>query len=75
MSIRPSDQKLAALRGFLAVHAVQFTSVDRLLSNSQPATLTLAERLQAVWAIRRRKLSHAVGPIRRLEFLRASKSV
>ncbi len=68
------DREVAALRSFLAAHAGQFTSVDRILSHFQPATLTLAERLQAEWALRRRKLSHTVGPIRRPSLLRASKS-
>ncbi len=68
------NRQVAALRSFLAAHVSQFTSVDRLLSRFQPATLTLAERLQAEWALGRRKLSHAVGPIRRRGFLRASKS-
>ena len=69
-----SDAEIAALRGFLAVHAGQFTSVDRVLFRFEPATLTLAQRIQAVCALWRFKLSHAVGPIRRLVFFRSSKS-
>lgn len=70
-----ADRELAALRSFLAAHAAQFTSVDRALSQFQPAQLTIVERLQAECAIRRRRLGHAVGRSRRPEFLRASKSV
>ena len=68
------EAEIAALRGFLARHATQFTSVDRVLFDSAPTALTLAERFQAVCALRRRKLSHAVGPIRRLGHLRSSNS-
>jgi predicted deacetylase len=68
------DAEIAALRGFLARHAMQFTSVDRVLFDSAPTALTLAERFQAVCALRRRKLSHAAGPIRRLGLLRSSNS-
>lgn len=69
-----SDREIAAFRSFLAAHSRQFTSVDRVLSHSQPATLTLAERLQAEWTLRRRKLSHVVKPLRRAGSWRASKS-
>jgi predicted deacetylase len=69
-----TDEEIAALRSFFAVHAAQFTSLDRVLFRFQPATLTLAERIQAVCALRRFKISHAVGPIRRLAFFRSSSS-
>lgn len=68
------EREMAALRRFLTTHAREFTSVDRVLSGSQPDPLTLAERLQAEWALRRSKLSHAVRPMRRLTVLRASSS-
>lgn len=74
MTSSPAPYLLRILRGFLAAHAMQFTSVDRVLSRFEPTTLTLAERVQAVCALRRRKLSHAVVPIRRSAFLRASNS-
>ncbi len=70
------DAEIADLRRFVADHAAQFTSLDRILSHSEPTTLTLAERFQAVWTLRRRKLSHATvaGPFRRLGLLRSSNS-
>jgi predicted deacetylase len=70
------DAAIAALRGFLVEHAAQFTSVDRVLVDGEPTTLTLAERFQAEWALRRRKLSHAAvaGAFRRLGLLRSSNS-
>jgi predicted deacetylase len=69
-----SDAEIAALRGFLAAHAMQFTSVDRVLVYGEPAALTLGERIQAGCTVWRRKLSHAVGPLLRLGFLRSSNS-
>jgi len=69
-----SNAQIAALRGFIATHAAQFTSLDRALSNSQPATLTLTERIQAVCALRRLKISHAAGVIRRSLFFRSRRS-
>jgi predicted deacetylase len=68
------DAQIAELRAFLAVHAMQFTSIDRVLFRFDPTTLTLAERFHAVCALRRRKLSHAVRPIRRLGVFRSSNS-
>lgn len=68
-----SDAEISSLRGFVAAHATQFTSVDRALFHFQPATLTLAERIQAECALRRLKLSHSAEPLR--QFLRSSKSV
>jgi predicted deacetylase len=67
-----SGAEIVALRGFVAAHATQFTSVDRVLASFQPDPLTLAERIQTVCALRRLKLSHSAGPLRR--FLRSSKS-
>ncbi|MGD0348538.1 MAG: DUF2334 domain-containing protein [Terracidiphilus sp.] len=69
-----SAAEIAALRGFVAAHATQFTSVDRALFRFQPATLTLAERIQAVCALRRLKLSHSARPLHRFAFLRSSRS-
>jgi predicted deacetylase len=69
-----SDTEIASLCSFLTAHAAQFTTLDRVLFRFQPATLTLAERIQAVCALRRRKTSHAVGAIRRLAFFRSSNS-
>ena len=68
------DTEIAVLRDFLAAHGAQFTSVDRALTDYRPATLTLAARIQAVCAVRRRKLSQAVRPMRRLGVLRSSSS-
>ncbi|MGD0480810.1 MAG: DUF2334 domain-containing protein [Terracidiphilus sp.] len=53
------DAEIAALRSFLAVHAGQFTSLDRVLFRFEPAALTVAQRIQAVCALRRLKISHA----------------
>jgi predicted deacetylase len=69
-----SDGEIAALRNFLAVHATQFTSLDRVIFRFEPVTLTLTERLHAVSALRRLKISHAAGPIRRLAFFRSNSS-
>jgi len=69
-----SDTDIAALRSFIGAHVAQFTCLDRALSSFQPATLTLAERIQAECALRRLKLSHAVRPLRRLAFLRSIRS-
>jgi predicted deacetylase len=69
------DAEFAALRGFLSEHAAEFTSVDRALAAFKPVRLTVAESLQAVWTLRRRQLSHAVGPMRRPGSLPSSKSM
>ncbi|MGA3333011.1 MAG: DUF2334 domain-containing protein [Terracidiphilus sp.] len=58
-------EEAAQLRQFLAAHAAQFTSVDRVLFRFQPATLTLAERLQAEAALWRLKFSRTAGRVRR----------
>ena len=68
------DAEIAALRSFLTVHAAQFTSLDRVIFCFDPATLTLAERIQAVCALRRLKISHAAAPIRRLACFRSNSS-
>lgn len=52
-----NDAEIAALRSFLAIHAAQFTSLDLVISRFEPAALTLAERVQAVGALRRLKIS------------------
>ncbi len=66
------DEEIAALRNFLAVHAAQFTSLDRVLFRFEPDALTLAERIHAISALRRLKTSHAVAPIRQLAFFRSN---
>jgi predicted deacetylase len=53
------DAEISALRGFLDLYAGQFTSLDRLLFRFEPAALTIAERIQAVCALRRFKICHA----------------
>ncbi len=58
--------QIAALRTFLANHSTQCTSVDQVLLEFQPTTLTLAERVYASIALRRRKLPHAIRRSRRL---------
>jgi len=68
------DAEIATLRSFLAVHAAQFTSVDRVLSQIQPATLTLSARIQAECALRRLKISHAGRRMCRAAFFRSSNS-
>jgi predicted deacetylase len=65
-----SDADIEVLRAFLLEHASRFTSVDRALCHFQPAALTLAERAQAECALRRLKVSHTVGRIRRSELWR-----
>jgi predicted deacetylase len=59
-----SRADISALRAFLTVHADQFTSVDRVLFRSQPATLTLAEALYAEAALLRLKAARAVSRVR-----------
>jgi hypothetical protein len=59
-----SDADISALRAFLSVHADQFTSIDRVLFRSQPATLTLAEYFYAEAALWRLKASRAVRSLR-----------
>jgi len=66
--------EIAALLGFLDVHAAQFTSLDRVLSRFEPATLPLTARIQAVCALRRLKISHAARPIRRLALFHSRSS-
>jgi predicted deacetylase len=68
------DAEIAALRGFLDVHAAQFTSLDRVIFRFDPATLTVAARIQAVCALRRLKISHAGRRLRRLAFFRSNSS-
>jgi predicted deacetylase len=68
------DAEIAAFRSFLALHAAQFTSLDRVLFRFQPTTLTLAQRTQAVCALRRFKISQAARRLRRAAFLRSSRS-
>jgi hypothetical protein len=61
-----TDADISALRAFLAVHADQFTSVDRVLFRSQPTTLTLAEYLYAEAALWRLKASRSIRNLRHL---------
>jgi predicted deacetylase len=68
------DADIAGLRAFLRAHAVQFTSVRRLLVELPPTTLTLAERIYAETALRRFKLSRAVRRFRQFARFRASRS-
>ena len=51
-----TDAAIGELRAFLRAHADEFTSVDRLPGEFPPATLTLAERIQAEAALCRFKL-------------------
>jgi predicted deacetylase len=53
------DAEIAALRGFLAAHKAQFTSLDRVLFDFAPTVVNLAARIQAVFALRRLKMSRA----------------
>jgi len=50
-----SEERFGQLRQFLAGHAAQFTSVDRVLAEFQPCELELSERLYAAWALWRRR--------------------
>jgi len=50
-----SEDQLTLLLQFLACHAAQFTSVDRVLAEFQPRPLELSERLYASWALWRRR--------------------
>lgn len=68
------DAEIAALRDFLDLHAAQFTSLDRVIFRFEPAALTLGQSIQAVSALRRLKISHAAGTIRRLAFFRSNSS-
>lgn len=64
-----SDADISSLRAFLELHADQFTSVDRVLFNCQPTTLTLAEHLYAEAALWRLKASRAVRRLRQFTAL------
>jgi hypothetical protein len=68
------EAEIAAFRSFLDLHAAQFTSVDRVLSEIQPATLTLTARIQAECALRRLKISHAGKRLCRSAFFRSNNS-
>jgi predicted deacetylase len=68
------DADIERLCGFLAAHAAQFTSIDRVISRFQPATLTLPECLQAEAALWRLKSSRALRRIRRRALFRSSNS-
>jgi predicted deacetylase len=65
------DAEIAALRGFLDLHAAQFTSLDRVLYRLEPAALTLPQHIQAKWALRRLKISHAGRRWRRAAFFQS----
>jgi predicted deacetylase len=52
-----SDGLVLQLRQFLANHAAQFTSVDRVLAEYQPAELKMSERLYEAWALWRKQAS------------------
>ncbi len=68
------ESEIAAFHSFLSVHAAQFTSVDRVLSEIQPATLTFSARIQAECALRRLKISHAGKRLCRAAFFRSNNS-
>ena len=69
-----SDADVEQLCGFVAAHAAQFTSIEQVLFQFQPATLTLPERLQAEAALWRLKSSRAFGQLRRRTLFRSSNS-
>ena len=68
------ESEIAAFHSFLAVHAAQFTSLIAYSSRLQPATLTLAARIQAECALRRLKISHAGRRWCRAAFFRSNNS-
>ncbi len=51
------DAELEELRAFLSRHSGQFTSVDRVLAELQPARLSLGESAYAQFALRRVQVS------------------
>jgi predicted deacetylase len=51
------DEEIEQLRAFLRTRSSRFTSVDRLLADFPPSTLTLAERVYASFALCRVKAS------------------
>ncbi len=59
-----TDSDISSLRTFLAAHADQFTSVDRVLFRTQPTTLTLGEYVYAEAALWRLRASRAVRRVR-----------
>jgi len=69
-----SAADIQSLREFLISSAASCTSLDRVLDEFQPATLTLADRLQADAAFWRLKSSRVAARIRREAFFRVSKS-
>lgn len=70
-----SDAEIESMRSFLATHAAQFTQAARAIADFQPTTLTLFERIHAVCALRRFKLSRVVRRILRPANLRSSRPV
>ena len=69
-----TDAGMEELRAFLRAHAGEFTSVDRLLGERPPTTLTLAERIHAEAALCRFKLFRVVRRAHRLTGSRLSSS-
>ena len=57
------EEDIHHLRAFLRTNAAQFTSVDRVLAEIPPTTLTLAERIYSGIALSRVKASRAVKRI------------
>jgi predicted deacetylase len=53
------DEEIEQLRAFLRARSSQFTSVDRLLAEFPPTTLTFAERVYASFALCRVKVSRS----------------
>jgi len=53
------DSLIRQLHAFLHRHADQFTSVDRVLAELKPTSLSLTEQLYAAWALWRTQSSHA----------------
>ncbi len=68
-----SHDDIERLRAFLHANAAQFTSVDRVLAEFPPATLSIWERVYSEIALSRAKASRAVNRIPRLP-LRSSRS-
>jgi predicted deacetylase len=54
-----SDSLVDRLRGFLRRHAAQFTSVDRVVEELNPAKLTPSERMREILALWRVRASRA----------------
>jgi len=54
-----SEKQFAELRNFVCAHAVQFTSVEKVLAEVKPGKLGVLERLHEAWSLWRARAAQA----------------